>query len=118
MSAVVHPKKIDLGTNVNWSIDWYRLCKLIVVGEKNYLILLVARMVIDARGWESEWKFKIILNGIDKVKCHGLPCIVLIPNGDMPLSGEHAMFGLAHTSWWVNQFICQWIRSSLTFYMF
>ncbi len=67
-------------------------------GKKINLIILVAIMVIDARGWESEWNFKITLNGIDKVKCHGLPHIVLIPNGHMPLGGEHVVFGLAHTS--------------------
>jgi hypothetical protein len=27
-------------------------------------------------------------------------------NGHMPLDGEQVMFGFAHTSWWVNMFIC------------
>ncbi len=39
--------------------------------------------------------------------CHGLPHIVSIPNGHMPLDGEQVVFGFAHTSWWVNMFICQ-----------
>jgi hypothetical protein len=43
---------------------------------------------------------------MDKVKCHGLPHIVSIPNGHILLGGEQVVFGLAHTSWYVNQFIC------------
>jgi hypothetical protein len=35
------------------------------------------------------------------VKCHGLFHIVFVLNGHMPLGGEHVMFILAHTSWWV-----------------
>jgi len=37
-------------------------------------------------------------SGVDNVKCHGLPHIVSIPNGHMPLGGEQVVFGLAHTS--------------------
>jgi hypothetical protein len=54
---------------------------------------------------------------MDNVKCHGLLHIVSIPNGHMPLGGEHVVFGMAHTSWWVNKFICHWIIFNLTFYM-
>jgi hypothetical protein len=43
--------------------------------------------------------FKITCVG--NVKCHGLFCIVFVPNGHMLLGGEQLVFGLAHTSWWV-----------------
>jgi len=55
---------------------------------------------------EREHKNKKTLNGIDIVKCHQLFHIVPIPNGHMPLGGEHVVFGLAHTFQWVNRFIC------------
>jgi hypothetical protein len=49
---------------------------------------------------------KTTLNGINNVKCHWLPHIILILNGHMHLSGEYVVFGLTHTCWWVNMFIC------------
>jgi hypothetical protein len=51
-------------------------------------------------------KIKKTLNGIDNVKCHRLPHIILIPNGHMPLGGQHVVFGVTHTFWRVNMFIC------------
>jgi hypothetical protein len=45
---------------------------------------------------------KIIWNGVNNVKCFGLPHIIYVLNGHMPLGGEQVVFGLAHTSWWVN----------------
>jgi hypothetical protein len=35
------------------------------------------------------------------VKCHELFHIVFVPNGHMPLGGEHLVFGLTHAFWWV-----------------
>jgi hypothetical protein len=49
-------------------------------------------MILDARGWKSEWKLKIILNGINNVKCHGLLHIVSIPNGHIPLGGSIGLY--------------------------
>jgi hypothetical protein len=46
--------------------------------------------------------FKIIWNGVNNVKCFGLPHIVSVLNGHMPLGGEQVVFGLAHTSLLVN----------------
>ncbi len=40
------------------------------------------------------------------VMCHGLLHIVSIPNGHIPLCGEHVVFELAHTSWWISRFMC------------
>jgi hypothetical protein len=40
------------------------------------------------------------------VMCQGLFHIVSILNGHVPLCGEHEVFQLAHTSWWVNKFMC------------
>jgi len=40
---------------------------------------------------------------------HGGPIglgIVSISNGHMLLGGEWVVYGLAHTYWWVNRFIC------------
>jgi hypothetical protein len=34
----------------------YRSSKLVVEEEKCKLIIQVTRMVLDARGWKSEWK--------------------------------------------------------------
>ncbi len=46
----------------------------------------VARIVLDARGWENmNLKKKKTLNGINDVKCHRLFHIVSITNGHMPL---------------------------------
>jgi hypothetical protein len=59
-------------------------------------------MVLDARGWKNEWKYKITWNGVDNVNYHGLPHIVSLPNGHMPIGGEQRMFGLTYTYWWVN----------------
>jgi hypothetical protein len=79
----------------------YRSIKLIIEEETCNLILQVAKMVLNARGWENDWKYKITWIVVGNVKCHGLFHIVFVPNGHMPLGGEQVMFGLAHTSWWV-----------------
>jgi hypothetical protein len=58
-------------------------------------------MVFDAKGWESEQKQKITWIGVGNVKCHGLSHILFVSTRHMPIGGEHVVFGLAHTSWWV-----------------
>jgi hypothetical protein len=66
----------------------YRSSKLVLEEEKCNLILQVARMVLDARGWKSEWKLKNNLTAIGNVKCCGLSHIVSVLNGHMPIGGE------------------------------
>ncbi len=51
------------------------------------------------------------------VKCHGVLDIVSIPNSCITICGGQVMFKLAHTSWWVNRFMCHWIWCNLKFYM-
>jgi hypothetical protein len=53
----------------------------------------------DERMNENKKEFKM-------VRCHGVLNIVSIPNGHIPLCGGHVVFQLAHTSWWVNKFMC------------
>jgi hypothetical protein len=67
----------------------YRSYKLVGEGEECNLIVQVARMVLNARGWKRAWNEKTTLNGIDNVKCHWLLHIVSIPNGHMLINGEH-----------------------------
>jgi hypothetical protein len=46
------------------------------------------------------------LKQLQMVRCHGLLHIISIPNGHTPLCGEQIVFGLTHTSWCVNMFMC------------
>jgi hypothetical protein len=77
--------------------------KLVIEEEKCNLMLQVTRMVLDARGWKAKHKLKITWISVSNVKCHGLSHIIFVLNGHMPINGEHAVFRLAHTSWWVNE---------------
>jgi hypothetical protein len=43
-------------------------------------------MVLDARGWKSEWKYKITWNGVVNVNYNMLPRIVFVFNKHMPLA--------------------------------
>jgi hypothetical protein len=52
---------------------------------------------------EGEQKFKKSWIGVGDIKCHGLFHIVFVFNGHMHFGGEHVVFGLAHTSWWVYE---------------
>jgi hypothetical protein len=45
-------------------------------------------------------------NDFKMVRCFGVPNIVSIPNGHIPFCGGHVLFKLAHSSWWVNRFMC------------
>jgi hypothetical protein len=45
-------------------------------------------------------------NDFKMVRCPRVPNIVSIPNGHIPLCNGHVLFELAHTSWWVNKFMC------------
>jgi hypothetical protein len=53
----------------------------------------------DERMNENKKEFKM-------VRCLGVPDIISIPNGCIPLCGGQVVFELAHTSWWVNKFMC------------
>jgi len=46
------------------------------------------------------------LNDFKMVRCLGVLDIVSIPNGHIPLCAKQVLFELAHTSWWVNMFMC------------
>jgi hypothetical protein len=62
-------------------------------------------------------KWLKIIEEFEMVMCQGLFHIVSILNGHVPLCGEHEVFQLAHTSWWVNKFMCHWILFNFKFYM-
>jgi hypothetical protein len=40
------------------------------------------------------------------VRCPWVLDIVSIVNGHVPFCGGQVVFELAHTSWWVNKFMC------------
>jgi hypothetical protein len=44
--------------------------------------------------------------GFKMVRCLGVPYIVSILNGRILHHGGEVLFELAHTSWWVNKFMC------------
>jgi hypothetical protein len=48
-----------------------------------------------------------IIKELEMVMCHGLPHSVSILNGRVTLCGEQTVFEFAHTSWWVNRFMCR-----------
>jgi len=47
-----------------------------------------------------------IIKELEMVMCHGLPHIVSLMNGHVPLCSDQVVFELTHTSWWVNKFMC------------
>jgi hypothetical protein len=45
-------------------------------------------------------------NYFKMVRCLGVPNIISIPDGCIPLCSGKVLFEITHTSWWVNTFMC------------
>jgi len=75
----------------------YFACKLVVEWKRMQFHHASCQGV--ERVNENKKKFKM-------VRCPKMLDIVSIPNGCIPLCGGQVMFELAHTSWWINKFMC------------